>query len=56
MASPKTPADLLQAVVEHFNQRADFFRLLAEPRHCKRLMLIASLGPSIIVQTETPSF
>jgi hypothetical protein len=56
MASRKIPADLLQAVVEHFNQRAGFFRLLAESRHCKHLMLIASLGQSMIVQTESPSF
>jgi hypothetical protein len=31
MASRKIPADLLQAVVEHFNQRAGFFRLQPNP-------------------------
>jgi len=44
MASRNIPADRLQAIVEHFNQRAGFFRLLAESRHCKRLMLIKILA------------
>jgi hypothetical protein len=32
MASREIPTGLLHAVVEHFNQRASFFRLSAEAR------------------------